>query len=96
MCFLLYAEAVLGLCPWTLPTAQRRTLMLLDPLRRMALARVSMLPNLIFLAILFVVVRYLLRSPRMCFSAIEHGTVTLAGLDREWALPTPARICART
>ena len=87
-CFLLYAQVVLGLYPWTRPTAQSLLLMLLDPLRNMALAFVAMLPNLAFLAILFMVVRYLLRLLRLFFSAIEHGTVTFAGFEREWALPT--------
>ena len=62
--------------------------MLLDPLRTMAAAVIAMLPNLMFLAILFVVVRYLLRLLRLFFEAIEHGTVTFAGFDREWAQPT--------
>jgi len=87
-CFVLYAQVVLGLYPWTRPTAQRLLLMLLDPLRTMAVALVAMLPNLMFLAILFVVVRYLLRLMRLFFEAIEHGTVTFAGFDREWAQPT--------
>jgi len=87
-CFLLYAQVVLGLYPWTRPTAQNLLLMLLDPLRNMALGFIAMLPNLAFLAILFVVVRYLLRLLRLFFSAIEHGTVTFAGFEREWALPT--------
>jgi small-conductance mechanosensitive channel len=87
-CFLVYAQVVLGLYPWTRPTAQRLLLMLLDPLRTMAVALVAMLPNLIFLAILFVVVRYLMRLLRLFFEAIEHGTVTFAGFDREWAQPT--------
>ena len=87
-CFLLYAQVVLGLYPWTRPTSQRLLLMLLDPLRTMAVALVTMLPNLIFLAILFVVVRYSMRLLRLFFEAIEHGTVTFAGFDREWAQPT--------
>ena len=87
-CFLLYAQVVLGLYPWTRPTSQRLLLMLLDPLRTMAVALVAMLPNLIFLAILFVVVRYSMRLLRLFFEAIEHGTVTFSGFDREWAQPT--------
>ncbi|HEU0006721.1 MAG TPA: mechanosensitive ion channel family protein [Terriglobia bacterium] len=87
-CFLLYAQVVLGFYPWTRPTAERLLLMLLDPLRNMALGFIAMLPNLAFLAILFVVVRYLLRLMRLFFSAIEHGTVTFSGFEREWALPT--------
>jgi small-conductance mechanosensitive channel len=87
-CLVVYAQVVLGLYPWTRPTAQRVLLMLLDPLRSMALGFIAMLPNLAFLAILFLVVRYLLRLLRMFFEAIEHGTVTFPGFEREWALPT--------
>jgi small-conductance mechanosensitive channel len=87
-CIVVYAQVVLGLYPWTRPTAESLLLMLLDPLRNMALAFVATLPNLAFLAILFLVVRYLLRLLRLFFSAIEHGTVSFAGFEREWALPT--------
>ena len=87
-CLVVYAQVVLGLYPWTRPTAQHLLLMLLDPLRNMALGFIAMLPNLAFLAILFVVMRYLLRLLRLFFSAIEHGTVTFSGFEREWALPT--------
>jgi small-conductance mechanosensitive channel len=87
-CCVVYAQVVLGLYPWTRPTAQRLLLMLLDPLRNMALGFIAMLPNLAFLAVLFVVVRYLMRLLRLFFSAIEQGTVTFSGFDREWALPT--------
>jgi len=87
-CLVVYAQVVLGFYPWTRPTAQHLLLMLLDPVRNMALGFVAMLPNLAFLAVLFVVMRYVLRLLRLFFSAIEHGTVTFSGFEREWALPT--------
>jgi len=87
-CFLLYAEVVLGLYPWTRPTARRLLALVLDPLRNMALGVVAMLPNLVFLVILFVVVRYVLRLLKVFFAGIEHGTVTFEKFEREWAMPT--------
>jgi hypothetical protein len=55
-------------------------------------ALIAMLPNLAFLAILFVVVRYaaLLRL----FLAIEHGTVTFAGFGGSGPNPRFVLHCA--
>ncbi len=87
---LLYVAAhfVLGLYPWTRSFAQRLFAILLDPLQTMAAGVLNAVPNLVFLAILVVVTRYGLKLLRLFFAGVEHGTVTLAGFDREWAWPT--------
>ncbi len=86
--FLVYADYVLSLFPWTRPLAQRGIALLLDPLRTMASGILAAVPNLIFIAILIVVVRYVLKLARLFFSGVEHGTVTILGFDRDWAWPT--------
>lgn len=84
----LTAHFVLGLYPWTRSFAQRLFALLLGPLQTMGAAVVDAIPNLLFIAILIIVTRYLLKLVRLFFAGIEHGTVTLAGFDREWAWPT--------
>jgi small-conductance mechanosensitive channel len=54
----------------------------------MGAATLDALPNLIFVAILIVVTRYLLKLVRLFFSGIADGTITLANFDRDWAWPT--------
>ncbi len=87
---LLYITAhfVLSLYPWTRSFAQGLFAILLDPLHTMGAAVLAAVPNLVFIAILAVVTGYLLKLLRLFFAGIEHGTVTLAGFDREWAWPT--------
>jgi len=84
----LAAEFVLGQFPWTRPAATRLLSIVLDPLRRIGMGIVGWLPSLVFLLVLGALVRFALKVMRLYFEAIEHGTVTLAGFDREWAMPT--------
>lgn len=81
-------DAVLGLFPWTRPIAQRLTGVLVRPLGVLFHSFLATLPDLIFLTVLFFVVRYLLRLLRLFFEAIERKTVSFAGFEPEWALPT--------
>ena len=48
----------------------------------------SALPNLVFLAILVMMTRYVLRGARFFFAGLDRGTITLANFDRDWAWPT--------
>lgn len=84
----LYSNMVLGLFPWTRPIHARLTSWVLDPLRVMGRGVVDSIPNLIFLAILFVLLRWTIGLTRLFFNAVERGSVTVAGFDPEWATPT--------
>ena len=61
---------------------------MIDPLKAMGTAFVNYLPDLFFLIILFMVVRYLLKLGYQFFAAINHGRIEIAGFDAEWAYPT--------
>jgi small-conductance mechanosensitive channel len=84
----LYLQFVLFLYPWTRPLAARLFAILLDPLQAMGLGLIDSLPGIVFVAVLVIVTRYVLRLMRLYFESIDRGTVTLARFDREWALPT--------
>jgi len=58
------------------------------PLGVMGTGLAQAVPDLVFLAILIIVVRYLLRMGRLFFYAIERGTVTVPNFDPAWAEPT--------
>jgi small-conductance mechanosensitive channel len=85
---LVYLNIVLALFPWTRPLSQRVLDLILDPIRQIALGILDFLPNLAFLIILALVVRYLLRLQRTVCNSIRHGTLTFAGFDPDWAEPT--------
>lgn len=83
-----YLHSVLGLYPWTRPFAARLLTLILDPLQAMGLGLLKSMPGLIFVAVMVLVTRYVLRVMRLFFQSIESGTVTLASFDREWAMPS--------
>ena len=84
----LYVNFVLGLYPWTRPFAGSLLAMFIDPLRVMGAGLLGAMPGLVFVAILAIVTRYLLRLTRLFFAGIEHGTIAVTKFEREWALPT--------
>jgi small-conductance mechanosensitive channel len=84
----LYGHFVLSLFPWTRPLAERLLALLVDPLRTMGEGLLSAIPDVVFIAILVVIARYVLKLMRLFFTGVAEGTVTLAGFDRAWALPT--------
>ena len=84
----LYLQLVLGLFPWTRWMHQRLADWLVGPLETMGAAVLSAIPNLIFLVILILVMRWVVKLVRLFFEAIERGTLTLADFDPDWAQPT--------
>lgn len=85
---LAYLHYVLALLPWTRSMAGRLIAYVIQPLATMGQAIVTDIPDLIFLAILVVIVRYGLKLMRFFFDAVASGSVSLAGFQPEWARPT--------
>jgi small-conductance mechanosensitive channel len=84
----IYLHFVLSLYPWTRPFAVRLLVIFLDPLQTMGIGLLESLPGIVFVAVLVIVTRYVLKLMRLYFESVDRGTVTLARFDREWALPT--------
>jgi small-conductance mechanosensitive channel len=84
----LYLEYVGDLFPWTRSFARGLHDYLSTPLARIWHGAVAQTPNLLFLAILFVVVRYALHMLQLFFAAVAQGTVTLRNFEADWAPPT--------
>ncbi|HKP49593.1 MAG TPA: mechanosensitive ion channel domain-containing protein [Gemmatimonadales bacterium] len=79
---------VLRLFPWTREIGISLRAWLLRPLLIVGAGAVSYLPNLVFLVILVVLTRYLLRAVRLFFIRVREGSVSIPGFDSDWALPT--------
>src|SRR6185436_10278637 len=78
----------LGQFPWTRATAERLLDLVVQPVLSMASGVLSYIPKLIFLVLLFLGVRYLLKLLSLFFAAVGAGRVPLRGFDAEWAQPT--------
>lgn len=83
-----YLDFVLELYPWSRPLAQQLFALFLYPLYTIGTAVLNTLPNLVFLAILVMLTRYILKVARFFFAGLDQGTIALANFDRDWAWPT--------
>lgn len=83
-----YLYYVLSLYPWTRQLGQHLLDPLLQPLSAMAAGIVDSIPNLVFIAILVVVVRYVLKMARLFFSTVASRSIAIPNFDPEWAWPT--------
>jgi small-conductance mechanosensitive channel len=83
-----FLRYVLGLFPWTWTAANQLQGWLLAPLVYFGRGLLAMIPDLIFLVILWFATRYLLRVIRAFFDSVGTGAVELSGFYPEWAGPT--------
>ena len=83
-----YLQYVLGVFPWTRGFSNGMLQLILDPLATMGWGVANAVPNLFFLAILFVITRWALKVIHMFFAAVGRGEVDLSGFEKEWADPT--------
>ncbi len=84
----IYLEYVLQLFPWTRGASIQLLGNVLEPLRIMGLGLLNELPSLVFLVILFVLTRWLLKLVHLFFVALRRAEVTIDGFDPDWAEPT--------
>ena len=85
---LVYLGFLLGQFPRTRGLSQNMLGFALGPLQVMGSGIVDHIPSLVFLVVLFFVVRVVLRFLRLFFEAVGQGTVRLANFEPDWAEPT--------
>ena len=85
---LLYVGYVMGQFPWTRGMAGDLRTFVLGPLEVIATGLIGHVPNVVFLVVLYYVVRFVLKLIRLFFDAVERGGVTLHNFEPEWAQPT--------
>ena len=84
----IYLQSVLGFFPWTRPIATRVLDYVISPLAVIANGFVAQIPDLIFIAILVMLLRYVLKLMKFFFMGIENQRVRLSGFYPEWAKST--------
>ena len=83
-----YLDFVLSRFPWTREFANHLGEIVLRPLKIMGHGLIGYIPDLVFLVVLALVVRFLLRLIRLFFDAVARGSVTFASFETDWARPT--------
>lgn len=83
-----YLHLVLSFFPWTHPIASRILEYFLLPLKTIGLGIITQIPNLLFIAVLVLLGRYILKLMKYLFQEIENGTLRFSGFFPEWAKPT--------
>jgi small-conductance mechanosensitive channel len=78
----------LALFPATRGFAAGLFRLIVTPLAKIGHGLVAEIPNLVFLAILVLLTRYVLKTLTLFFAAVEAGTVKLSGFEPEWSTPT--------
>lgn len=85
---LFYLEFALSELPWTRQTGNRLFDLVIEPLRVMGIGLVKVMPDLIFLAILALVTRFVIKALRIFFTGVADGAIKLQNFDPDWAWPT--------
>jgi small-conductance mechanosensitive channel len=83
-----YLNSVLGAFPYTRSYALWLLDMVMEPLASLGHGVLAAIPNLVFLTVLFLIVRYVLRSIEVFFKAIQRRAINLDNFDADWAMPT--------
>jgi small-conductance mechanosensitive channel len=88
LAFDLYLTYVLGLFPWTRSVSRALLSYLTSPLTTVAQAFLGYLPNLLFVIVIALAVRGVIRLVAMFFKRIEEGRIAFERFPPEWADPT--------
>lgn len=83
-----YLELVLGFFPWTRGAALQLRSYVGGALSTTALAILTYLPNLVYIALIALVVRFVLRTASLIFASLGRGELRFASFHPEWAAPT--------
>ncbi len=85
---LVYLRFALERFPWTRGPGLTLAEAEMRPLQVLGAGLLDAVPSLIFLAVLAVVTRFLLKLVRLFFEGIGEGRVVFSGFDADWAQPT--------
>ena len=83
-----YVPLVLSFFPATAPYGGQLLQYISRPATEIGLAITGYLPKLVYLAVIVVVVRYVLKLLRFFSNAVGRGDLAIGGFDPEWADPT--------
>lgn len=83
-----FLTAIFGLFPWTQSWSEELLAYALDPLRRLGALVIESAPDVLAIAVIVAVVRWLMRLSDYLFTQVERGDVEMEGFESELAEPT--------
>lgn len=83
-----YLTTVLGIFPWTREISTALVEAVVTTLRAIGEAFATFIPDIVSIAVIIVVTRYILKMISLFFSGINRGAITFSGFDRDWTEPT--------
>ena len=83
-----YLTLVLSFFPETQELSQNMIHYILDPLKEVGSTFLAYIPKAIYICVIFLVIRYVLKVIRMFFDRIEKGFLKIEGFHSDWARPT--------
>jgi small-conductance mechanosensitive channel len=83
-----YLTTVLGIFPWTRGISTALLEAVLSTLRAIGEAFATYIPNIVSIAVIIVVTRYIIKLISLVFTGLERGAITFTGFHRDWAEPT--------
>ena len=83
-----YLTTVLGIFPWTRGISAALFEAVLSTLRAIGEAFATYIPDMVSIAVIVVVTRYILKLISLVFVGIGRGSIRFAGFHEEWAEPT--------
>lgn len=88
--FLLYVylTSVLGIFPWTRGISATLLDAIVSTIKAIGLAFSTYVPNIVSIAVIILVTRYINKLISLLFTGIGRGAISFAGFHRDWAEPT--------
>lgn len=84
----IYVPLVLSFFPATAPLAGQLLQYVTQPAGEVIRAIIGYIPNLIYIAVIVVAVRYTLKLVRFLLNAVGRGDLTIGSFEPDWADPT--------
>jgi small-conductance mechanosensitive channel len=86
--FYFYIPLALDFFPWTRGVASVLYGYMISPVTAVVQSFITFIPNLVFIAVIVVILRYVIKGIRFFFSALASGAISLPGFYQDWAIPT--------
>lgn len=83
-----YLSIVFSFFPWTKGLASRLLALVWAPVSQLGAALLGYLPKLLFLAVIVLATRWLLKAVHLVFTGLENGALRIEGFHPDWAQPT--------
>lgn len=84
----IYLSIVFSFFPWTKGLAAKLLALVWAPVFQLGAALLGYLPKLLFLAVIVLATRWLLKLVRLVFTGIGNGALRIEGFHPDWAPPT--------